>query len=322
MELGHAHPIASPARPMAAASTPSLVIGGRDVLAASREVADSARQVLRVDTFRTSSEPNVDAVVAAARRGVDVHALVDTDTAADSPAFRDSLAGIATVTEYGAEPFKQHGKAISRDGADALVATDVSDAKSLHRLEMGVRFGGPAAAAFDAVQQLTPGSSRSEANAAFEDARRAGIVVNDPHHEHRGVSATLDQLVDDASSDLLVVSKLFDSGGLAKQLAHAAERGVATTVVTHEIDSGDADRLRDAGVDVRVVDYASAAARDAALHGTVIAADDAALLTTMPLAKKAIKGSDGRQSRELGVVLDGALAHRLTDAVRSALLTG
>ncbi len=306
---------------IATADSPTPVIGGAAVLATSRDIAASAQTVLRADTFRTTSAPNVDAIADAAGRGVDVHALVDSANAADDDAFVTRLGGLAsaTVTAYGDDPFKQHGKAISRDGVDALVASDVSDAKSMHRLEMGVRFGGRAAAAFDAAQQLDAKTPHDIADAAFDRARAAGVVLNDPHHDRHDVSDAVKALVDGASNTLLITTRELDADGLAKRIAAAAERGVATIVAAHELDDHDASAMRRAGVDVRTIDYDAALARDVAMHGTLVAADDHALVTTMPLIKRAIDGNAHRRSRELGAIVDGAPAHAFVDAARGAL---
>lgn len=294
-----------------------VLVGGPKVLEASLAIAQGAQESLEVDTFRPTRAANLDAIAAAAGRGVDVRLRLDTDTIAPR---RDELARLGSITEYGADPFKQHAKGISRDhGADALVATDVSDVKSEPRMEFGVRFGGAAGAAFEGVQRLAPGAAPEAVTQAMDAARSLGVLANDPRNGRRDVSTALQALVASAKDELYVVSKLFDSTALVKDLASAAKRGAKTTLATHEIDDEQAGLLTRAGVTVTRVPYGPAIDRNAALHGTIVAADGVTLLTSMPLKKGAIVGGKGRESREFGVALDGAAAAELVNTVRERL---
>jgi phosphatidylserine/phosphatidylglycerophosphate/cardiolipin synthase-like enzyme len=308
----------SPAIPVLPPSAGARVlVGGPAVLDASLDIATNAKQSLEVDTFRPTRAANLDAIAAANDRGVDVHLRLDTDSIAPKRADMDRL---GTIAEYGADPFKQHAKGISRDhGEDALVATDVSDVKSEPRMEFGVRFGGAAGAAFAGVQTLARGSSPETVAAAMDGARALGVFANDPHNGRRDVSTALSSLVGSAKDELYVASKLFDSKQLVKELAAAVDRGARTTVVTHDIDAEQTDLLTKAGVTVQLVPYGPAIDRNAALHGTIVAADGVALMTSMPLKKGAIVGGKGRESREFGVGLDGAAAAELVSTVRAKL---
>lgn len=301
---------------------PRAVVGGAQVLAASREIADAATASLYVDTFRPTREQNLAAFAAAAARGAEVHLQLDSESL-DAPrtpnGSRDALSAVGTIIEYGANPYKQHGKAISRDATEAMVASDVSDVKSEPRMEFGVRFSGAAVEALQAVQALAPHDSRATATAVIDAAAAQGIVVNDPRHGERRVSDALASLVAESSDELYVATKAFDSGSLAKDLARAAARGVPTTVVTEDMPDRQRRRLREAGVVVHVVDGDEALEHHTALHGTIVATGGTTLLTSMPLIKRAIVGSDGRQSRELGVVVDGAASVALTREVRARL---
>jgi phosphatidylserine/phosphatidylglycerophosphate/cardiolipin synthase-like enzyme len=299
--------------PTAAART---IVGGPDVLAASLDIASSAQRTLDVDTFRPTRAQNLDAIAAANERGVDVHLRMDTDAIAADRAAMDRL---GAITEYGANPFKQHAKGISRDGVDAMVATDVSDVKSEPRMEFAVRFGGPAAAAFEGVQRLAPDSPAGVAAATFDAAKAVGVLANDPRNGRHDVSEAMRTLVGSAKDELYVVSKLFDSASLVGDLAAAVERGAKTTLVTHEIDPEQSASLTKAGVDVQLVPYGPAIDRNSSLHGTIVAADGTTLVTSMPLKKGAIDGTKGRQSREFGVALDAETAAGLVEHVRTKL---
>lgn len=299
-----------------ASATPRAIVGGADVLATSIDVARGARHTLDLDTFRPTRARNLEAVAAARARDVDVRLRLDTENVAP---IRAELEHLGSIAEYGDDPFKQHAKAITADAADAFVATDVSDVKSLQRMEFGIRFGGPAAAALQGVQRLAPDSPAAMADDVFDAARGLGVLANDPRNGRRDVSRSVRAVIRAARDEVWVASKLFDSSRLGKDLVAAADRGARTTLVTHEIARKDAKRLAKAGVTVQVVPHDAAVAATAALHGTVVAGDDVAVMTSMPLADRAISGSKGRRSRELGVAVDGAVAADLVARARAAL---
>jgi phosphatidylserine/phosphatidylglycerophosphate/cardiolipin synthase-like enzyme len=307
----------SPIPVLPATAHPTPVVGGAAVLAASSAIADAATQTLHVDTFRPTRPANLASFSNAAGRGVDVQFLLDTENL-DAPKVaegsRAALAGVGHVREFGTAPFKQHGKAISRDGIEAMVASDVSDAQSEQRLEFGVRFAGPAAAALATVQAVAPDADAATANAAYDAARATGIVTNDPHHARHDVTHAVNALIKHADHQLVVVTKLFDSSDTVDRLLDAAQHGARTSLYTHELPKRQAKQLDKAGVDVHVVDHDVVG-----LHGTLVASDGTVLLSSVPLLDRALVGNKHRQSRELGVAIDGAPAAALVDEVLHGL---
>jgi hypothetical protein len=304
-----------------ASSHPRPVISGRAVGHAVRDIIDHAKESVDMSAFRISLEPTLDALDDAHARGVHIDLLADSqnlDDATTPQTTRDALRGAVDVLrEYGDEPYKQHAKSVGRDRAEALIASDVSDEKSPGRMEFGVRFDGPAAAIYDDVHHITAATPKAEAKRVFDAARAVGILVNDPQHDVWDVSTGATSLIDHANHSLLIVTKALESKDMIHKITDAAERGVRTTVITNNIKPPLRDSLLASGVELKSIAWHTIA-EPLNIHGTVIATNGVAMVTSLPLVSRAIKGSKGRQSRELGVTVDGTAGRSMMDRLRAA----
>lgn len=303
-----------------AACNPAVVIGGKALHDEVRALADSAQTVLRADAFRISDQAAQGGLTGAHARGVDVRLRVDPG--ALGPDGLDAVRRYATLTEYGAAPEKQHAKGIVVDAAVGMIGTDITDRRGLRRIEMGVRFEGDAALRLDRLLQVTRSTDPAERMAVIDAARSAGIVLNDPQLGELGVSNAIRDTIAGASQRLLVATKMVDDGPTTRLIADRARNGVTTTVIAHVIPDAQAAALREAGVDLRVVSDKDARERRAEIHGTLLSADDRALVTSgYPSTRVLVPGAD-RSSRELGVVVEGGPAATLDRAMRSAYDAG
>lgn len=300
-----------------AQSRPIPLFGGDRVLRSARDLAWTAAATMRVDTFRPTDRPTLDVFHHAARRGVEVSFRVDTRAAAQ---VTKRLREYAQVVEYGDAPLKQHGKAIAVDGVFGLVGTDVSDSESRGRMDMGVQFGGAAAAALDRL--LAIDSSRlvtaAERN-VVEDARATGILLNDPRLGVRHATDAIRDALTGAERTLLVSTKQFDDATCVAQLQDAVRRGVAARLVTNDIPDVQRAALEQAGVAVTLIAGAVDQPPAVSLHGTLIVVDESIALVGSPyLVTRVLDGSDTRQSREMMVAVSGATAREFAQAAIAA----
>ncbi len=75
------------------------------------------------------------------------------------------------------------------------------------------------------------------------------------------------------------------------------------------------DKLTSAGVELKLLPW-GVQKRPINIHGTAISTNGLAIVTSLPLVPRAINGSENRQSRELGVAIDGDAARTLSDRLR------
>ncbi|MCW2926197.1 MAG: hypothetical protein JWM86_165 [Thermoleophilia bacterium] len=293
-----------------------VAIGTPALRGAVSGLLDRAGSTVHLDAFRISDSGMVDALMALPGRRVAVDVLADTDASVGPQA--DRLRAMAGWHDYGVPPRKQHGKSITRDGgAEALVATDVADAEAARRIELGVRFDGPAAAALAEVHAQSKASSPQRLRDALEAAAAVGVAINDPRVGARHASDALIALLQAAppTGPVRIVTKAFDSGSMASLIAGLAAPGREVDLLTHEIPDRQRRQLEEAGVEVRVVGERRALRAARGLHGTVATAGDSAYIGSLYLVDRVLDGSSVRQSREAGVVLAGPAAAQARDAV-------
>jgi hypothetical protein len=272
--------------------------GTPELRGAIEAIAGRASSELHVDLFRATDKP----VVRALRQRADEVALgvlADTDGTTGKQARR--LAKVATSwDELGGDPLKQHAKTMSRDGGvEALVATDVADSHAAGRVELFATFDGAAARALGDVHAAT---GPDELARAVDRAAATGIVINDPRTGAAHATVAVELLAGSSSGPLRIATKAFDSKSLARTLAARASTDTVE-LVTHAIPKGQRRMLRDAGVTVTKVSERDAERAGIALHGTLIDAGDHALLGSLYLEDRVLRGSRGRTSREAAVVL-------------------
>jgi hypothetical protein len=323
---------------------------GANVLAAAREVADTAEHTLRIDMFRASDEPTVARYAAAAERGAKVTALVDPDSL--PPATHARIASFATTTDYGTDPLKQHSKAVVADGADAddaqaIIATDVGDVTGRDRLDMAVRFSGHAARKLDALLALSEDAHHKDAQPVIDAARASGILLNDPRLGVHDFTDAVEQAIDGAHKTLLVTTKEFRDASMATRIAKVAGDGVDVRVISNVVAPEIADILHAAHVrldvvaappdpdpDPNVVPPPAGSLPPAApeppvppnsplapvaMHGTLIVTDgDHSLFGSLFLDHKVLYGSNHRQSREMGAALGHDSSEQVEQLVAAA----
>ncbi len=302
----------TPVVAVATSARPTPFVGRESLIPAIGKVIDEARSRIDVSSFRINGPLTVPKLGVAHEHGVKVHAIIDADQA--DPTQRANLASWAKVTDYGTDPWKQHGKAIAADNKVGMVATDVLGDADDRQVDAGIRLQGSTASSLQHLLEIQSGSARPEARRAVADAVRGqGILVNDPRINVHYLSDGIRSLLSNASQTLTVITKDFDDPRCLQMLADAAQRGVTTRLLTWNATDEDISRLRSAGV------QASIGPTDRKFHGLLITADNQALLGSSYLAERVLDGSAGRKSRELGVVVDGATAQTLLTSTLDAL---
>jgi hypothetical protein len=297
-----------------------MVIGGAQVQAAAGLIADKATQTLSAALFRVDSDSALKPMKQADKRTVQVHVLADDD-AAGKRGIKE-LERWSSVSTLGPDPAKQHSKGIVADRRHAMVATDIADKDGPQRLEVGVTFGGTAAVKLDAALTATPGSA--SASAAIHDAAKHGILIND--HE-AGVLALTTAMRDqisgasdqgqNAASPLVIATKAWDDPTSTTLLA-ANTVASSRQVITHSMPASQQEELENAGVKVHVVPTGKKS-KTAELHGSIIASGATALVASAYFESRVLDGSDGRVSREMGVLSGGQAAQQAVMLLRSVI---
>jgi hypothetical protein len=268
------------------------------------DVAARASARLHVDVFRIGDEAVVGRLLGRADDGVAVSVLADADASVGSVADR-LRAGVAEWFDIGRDPFKQHGKSMSRDaGAEGIIATDIADDDAVRRIELALHVEGEPARALAALHDARgPAAIRD----ALDAAAGLGIVANDPRVGRLDATAAIEQLVRDSDGPLRIMTKAFDDDALTRLLVERARTG-QVQLLAHDIPKAQRKLLERAGVLVMRVDEADAEAAGTALHGTLVSTNGRALLGSPYLESRVLRGSDGRQSREVAAVVAGDVA--------------
>ena len=274
------------------------------------ELARDATSAFHVDVFRVGDRAVVNSMATLAERRVPLTVLADTESASGKLVKGLRKQAGAGWAELGANPLKQHGKSASRDGgAASLVATDVADADAARRIELGVTFEGEASTELARMHAAT-GSGEAGLADAIDAAAARGVVANDPRTGARHATAAIELLIDDHGGRLRIMTKAFDDQALAERIVAAVRGGMVepAELLTHSIPKQQRKLLEAAGVVVRRIDEKSAEQADTALHGTLIDTNGRAFIGSPYLEQRVLYGSDGRRSRELGVVLEADAA--------------
>jgi hypothetical protein len=295
-----------------AVTSASVHAGTPELRSALEAFVGRAEGSLHVDLFRADDKLVIQSLV---DRGDDLSVSVLADSVATRGRQAKRLRRLSDSWErFGADPLKQHGKTLSRDGgAEGIVATDVADGDAGRRVELFARFDGAPARALADVHAAEGTKALA---AAIDRAAATGVVINDPRVGATHATTAV-QLITNGAGPIRVLTKAFDSRALAKTLARRASTG-PVELVTHHIPRAQRKLLRDAGVNVRVIDERDAERSGVALHGTLIHTDDHALLGSIYLEGRVLHGSKGRASREAGVLLGGdaaAQAARASDSI-------
>lgn len=265
-----------------------LVIGGPQSLWTMVDVAEGATERLDVDLFGGSS-PAFDRI-AVERPGVDALYLADPEV---RKRYLKRVRGTGgTVVKVGAEPAKNHAKSVVADASDAVVTTAAFAPRTPGRYEVSVRFQGDAAAAMSEVTRSRASGDAERIVAAAADARRNGILLNDPQYGIWHLSDEVTNLVRSARQRLIVASKRVEEPGII----------------------ADIEAARQSGVPVAQSKYR----KQLPLHANIVIADDRAYIGSGHLTKRVLTGggSNGRISRELGVIIDDpALVDQLANSL-------
>lgn len=296
-------------------------VGTPSLRGAIDDLAKGATSSLHVDVFRVGDDAVVDSLTALAERRVSLTVLADTDSATGKLVKALKRQAGDGWDELGADPLKQHGKSASRDaGGRGLVGTDLADEDAARRIELGVTFDGDAAAALGRVHAAGPGT-RSALGDALDAAAAAGVVVNDPRTGALHATKAVELLVDEHGGRLRIMTKAFDDEALAERIAGAVRGRMdePAELLTHSIPKKQQRLLEDAGVVVHEIDEKDAEKAATALHGTLIDSNRGAFIGSPYLEERVLYGSGGRQSREVGVMLDGDAAAQARAAYDSLL---
>jgi phosphatidylserine/phosphatidylglycerophosphate/cardiolipin synthase-like enzyme len=274
-----------------------LVIGGRRSLDAMLRVADQATEQLDVDVFAGKS-PWFDEIVG---RNQASDALYLADPEVKRSISRRIKRTGARYVGVGAEPAKNHAKSVVADARTSIVSTAAFAPMTPYRYEVSVGFTGDAAEAMSEVTRSRASHDAARIVAAADNARQYGILVNDPQFGVWHLTDEVNDLVRNARHRLIVASKRVEEPGIMADIAAAKRDGVPV---------GQYRRSALAFVEAR---------RDQ-LHANIVIADDRAYIGSGHLTKRVLTGggSNGRVSRELGVVIDDpALVDRLAQSLSS-----
>ncbi len=286
-----------------AIASATVHVGTSSIRGAVDDLARHATTSFHADVFRVGDDAVVDSIRSLGTRDVSLSILADTDTATGKLVKVLRRQAGNAWDELGADPLKQHGKSASRDGGiEAFVGTDIADEDAARRIELGVTYGGEAAAATGAMHA----ASGAGLAAAIDAAAATGVVANDPRTGARFATEAVELRIDDHGGRLRIMTKAFDDKALAERIA-ASVRGAKldepAELLTHEIPKAQRRLLKDAGVVVRKLNEQDAEQAKTALHGTVIDTNRGAFLGSLYLKERVLHGSSGRQSREVGVML-------------------
>jgi hypothetical protein len=253
-----------------------LVIGGHEGLWTMVDVANGATEQLDVDLFAGSS-PAFE-TIAEARPGVDSLFLADPEV--KKKLIKRVRANGGNVVKVGAEPAKNHAKSVVANASDAVVTTAAFAPRTPGRYEVSVRFQGEAAAAMSEVTRSRASGDAERIVAAAAEARRHGIVLNDPQYGVWHLSESVEDLVRSARHRLIVASKRVEEPGIIRDIQIADEGGVPVALSKYR--------------------------KQYPLHANIVIADDRAYIGSGHLTKRVLTGggSNGRISRELGVIID------------------
>lgn len=198
----------------------------------------------------------------------------------------------------------QHSKLVAstrgRFRRPEAIFTNVSLMRdSADRSDVAIRLVGESAQAVDGYLRASFGDDLGRLTQAAQDARRAGILVNEPRTGTTHLADAMRSLVDTAEHRIHIVSKGLDDADFAARLVQARERGVDVTMVLRDLSRRDARTLHQAGVRVVMQPQSSFASRV-----NMLVADDLALASTSyQWSPMMLRGS--ATSRESGVLLGG-----------------
>ncbi|MCW2926678.1 MAG: hypothetical protein JWM86_646 [Thermoleophilia bacterium] len=255
-----------------------LVVGGTPNLQAMADIADTATTQLDMDLF-AGSHPQTLERLAADRPGVNSLFLADPEV---SQAIRGTAGKHgASIVNVGAFPAKNHAKSVVADGERGIVTTAALAPKTPERWEVGATFEGRSAGALSRLTRATASGDTAAIQVAAGEAQAAGILVNDPQHGVWHLSEELRGMVQRADRRIIVATKRLEEPGMLQLLTDAKGRGVDVQITPKK-------------------------AGGMPLHANVLVADDVAYLGSGHLTKRVLtgNGSNGRVSRELGLVLD------------------
>jgi phosphatidylserine/phosphatidylglycerophosphate/cardiolipin synthase-like enzyme len=291
----------------------AIGVGGPEKLLTT--VMGRARGELLQELHTFSSVNGARALRRAAKRGAEVRMLVNARHI--SPLKFPRSDGAVQMEAYYArtllgEHAYQHSKLVSSTRGKMhrpeAVFTNVSlMSTSGKRPDTAVRLTGNSASAVHSYLDASFGTDLTRLAQAADDARRGGVLVNEPQTGISHLSDAMRSLVDTAEHRIQIVSKGIDDADFAARLVQARQRGVDVTMSVREIARDEARVLHEGGVRVIV----HPAGYDANRINTIVA-DDLVLASTAYQWKKMLR-QGAPSSRESGVLLAGSDAR---EAVR------
>lgn len=296
-----------------------IAVGARSAERLLTETMSSSRGHVVQELHTLVSQPGERALLDTARAGSSVdlilHPRIRLGAGFEGAALADAArsGSLASRTYEGATGMAStypHSKLLaasaSVDHAEPVAAfTNVSLAPtSAARQDVTIRFGGDAARATRDVLDATIAGDLPRMTSAIDDARRAGVLINDASVGRNHLGRAMYDMVDNARERLVIVSKGLDDETFARHVVAARQRGVDVSLSLRDIAKPSADILHEGGVRTMLHPTGGEQARI-----NVMIADDTALASTSYQWRNMLGDpatGAGITSRESGVVLRGA----------------
>ena len=283
---------------------PRVITGGTAATDAAIDLIGRANRTLTGEVFVLDDA----SVVGAINRQLDEHAVVnllaDTEHFARKGGKRMALDQLSTAgakyVPHGDDATKIHSKSLVANGDDAIVTTAAFTDDTHFKDDISVLFKGDAARAVEVLTQAAFTQDRATIKQAAKVAAQHGIYVNDPHFGVRLLRKAVNGLIDDATQRIVLQTKQFSDLASAERLVAAlADPNIDVRVIATTVSKKVQRVLDEAGINVE----------RRPVHANVLISDDRAYVGSAYLQKRPMARSKAkRQSREMGVVLDGKRA--------------
>lgn len=261
---------------------PQLIVGAGAGMRATEGLLRGATESMTLEAFRMSDTRIVEAVSDRLAAKVDVHVLADPEEWARDGISRARLEPEGAHFErFGNVPDKLHSKSAVVDHDRAVITTSAwVDAMRDGWVDLSVFFRGDAARALEHLTKVSGTGDKAAIRSAAVEAARHGVLLNDIANGVDVLHTQLLTMINGAERDLTVVTKRYEDPGMMAAIEAARDRGVKVTVE----------------------------ARSKPWHANVVIADDQAYVGTAHITKRSMVGggSNGRRSREIGVLIDDA----------------
>jgi hypothetical protein len=284
--------------------------GGKHVLSALTDRVAVADSDMLFELYQLADQPMFDALSTASRAGRRIDVLGD----ARLPGGGMQAQLDAQVTASGgtlhtfAAPhsdFFQHGKTYhfsAPSGPESWLTNLAPIADTANRSEVALRLGGDAASSARLVTAAAHRQDLHGGGLAIDAAAGAGVLVNDPTLGRRVLTRGIyDVLGGPAGRDLLVITKGIEDTAATDAIIAAHRSGRSVQVLVRDIAAVDGERLAEARVPTWIVSGGLKPRVNAVFAG------DRGVLGSAFLWSNMVGGADVATSRDVGILLDGAV---------------